>query len=133
MGMITTKFYVDINGAYVGGFDGAEPPEGTIEVPIPPQDARQVWNGTEWDALSPAVHRSSMPPLTARQLRLTLLSIGVAEADVDFKLVNDPAGMIEWKYASYFKRNHPLVDGLGLLFSITPEQLDSLWAYALDL
>jgi hypothetical protein len=83
--------------------------------------------------LTPEEIREAMTPLSPRQLRLTLLSIGVTEADVDFKLVNDPGGMIEWKFATYFKRNHPLVDGLGLLFSITPEQIDSLWAYAQDL
>lgn len=73
-----------------------------------------------------------MTPLSPRQLRLTLLSIGITEAEVDAALVNDPAGQIEWKYATYFNRTHPLVDGLGLGFSITPEQIDSLWAYATD-
>jgi hypothetical protein len=74
--------------------------------------------------------REALPQITPRQLRLALLSLGIHEADVDIKLVNDPAGMVEWKYATYFKRSHPLVDGLGALFSITAEQTDSLWAWA---
>ncbi|MER9195272.1 hypothetical protein NKI13_18515 [Mesorhizobium australicum] len=92
-------------------------------------------NGTFTDlrvpvVITPEEARAALPQITPRQLRLALLSIGIHEADVDMKLVNDPAGMVEWKYATYFKRSHPLVDGLGALFSITAEQTDSLWAWA---
>ncbi|MER8641006.1 hypothetical protein [Mesorhizobium sp. M1252] len=123
-----TKYFVDDTGAYLGGFDGAEPPEGALEVPSAPADARQIWDGSSWSA-----QVIDLPPITPRQLRLTLLSIGITEAQVDAALVNDPAGQIEWKYATYFKRSHPLVEGLGAIFSITPVQIDSLWAYAQDL
>jgi hypothetical protein len=82
---------------------------------------------------TPEEVRPTLPSLTARQLRLALLSIGIHEADVDFKLVNDPAGMVEWRYASYFRRTHPLVDALGATFSITPEQTDALWLWASEL
>lgn len=74
--------------------------------------------------------RAALPQITPRQLRLTLLTLGIHEADLDMKLVSDPAGMVEWKYATYFKRSHPLVESLGALFSITAEQIDSLWAWA---
>ncbi|ESZ06833.1 MULTISPECIES: hypothetical protein [unclassified Mesorhizobium] len=83
--------------------------------------------------LTEAEIRAALAPITPRQLRLTLLTIGITEAQVDAALVNDPAGQIEWKYATYFKRSHPLVEGLGAIFSITPVQIDSLWAYAQDL
>ena len=39
-----TKFYVDIQGTYVGAYDGIKPPAGFIEVLVAPQDARQVWS-----------------------------------------------------------------------------------------
>ena len=51
-----TKYFVDSNGAYLGGFDGAEPPDSAIEVPEAPEDARQVWDGKAWSA-APAVRR----------------------------------------------------------------------------
>ncbi len=51
-----TKYFVDDNGAYLGGFDGAEPPKGSIEVPEAPDDARQTWNGKAWSA-PPAARR----------------------------------------------------------------------------
>lgn len=77
--------------------------------------------------------RLSMFPLTARQIRLGLLSAGITEPQVDAALSGDPAGMIEWKYASEFKRLHPLVVSLGAAFSLTPAQIDQLWTAALTL
>lgn len=121
-----TKYYVDGNGVYQGAWDGSEP-KGLIEVPEAPADARQTWNGA-WSAIP-----KTFEPITARQLRLALLSIGIHEAEVDRKLVNDAAGMVEWKYASTYNRNHPLVDGLGGLFEITPEQINSMWVWASEL
>lgn len=41
-----TEYFVDMDGKYLGGFDGgAKPPEGSIKVPYPPQNA----TGAEWD------------------------------------------------------------------------------------
>ena len=37
------KYFVDGNGIYIGGFEGAEPSGGATEVPEAPDDARQVW------------------------------------------------------------------------------------------
>lgn len=46
---MSTRFFVDGAGVYLGGYDGAEPPEGAIEVEAAPADARQVWNGVGFD------------------------------------------------------------------------------------
>lgn len=125
--MSETKYYVDVNGAYLGGYAGSVPLDG-IEVPEAPQDARQIWNGEQWSALP-----LYFVPITARQLRLALLSIGIQEADVDMHLVNDNAGMVEWKHSSYYKRDHPLIDSLGAAFTLTPTQIDSMWQWASEL
>lgn len=45
-----TKYFVDANGVYLGGFDGAEPPTGAIEVPDGPDHASQIWSGGAWNA-----------------------------------------------------------------------------------
>lgn len=49
-----TKFFVDGSGKYLGGFDGvgalALVPRGATEVPEPPEDARQIWDGQAWGA-----------------------------------------------------------------------------------
>lgn len=38
-----TKYFVDANGKSLGGFDGAEPPTGSIEVPAP-NHALDIWD-----------------------------------------------------------------------------------------
>lgn len=43
-----TKYFVDFAGKYIGGFDGAEPPKDTVEVPHAPEDARYVWVNGAW-------------------------------------------------------------------------------------
>lgn len=43
-----TQYYVDQNGTYLGGFDGAEPPAGGIEVPTAPAHASQVYANGAW-------------------------------------------------------------------------------------
>lgn len=43
-----TKFYINGQGKYLGGFDGALPPAGAIEVAQPPSDGRQEWDGKKW-------------------------------------------------------------------------------------
>lgn len=43
------KYFVDADGAYLGGYDGAAPPFGAVEVPHAPGDALQRWNGQGFD------------------------------------------------------------------------------------
>lgn len=43
-----TKFYVDAEGNYLGGFQNSEPPVGSIEVPSPPEYGLDTWNGNSW-------------------------------------------------------------------------------------
>lgn len=43
-----TKYFVDLTGKYIGGFDGAEPPKDTVEVPHAPENACNLWVNGEW-------------------------------------------------------------------------------------
>lgn len=43
-----TTYYVDVSGNYLGGFDGADPPAGAIEVPSAPSNALQKWIAGAW-------------------------------------------------------------------------------------
>lgn len=47
------KYYVDKDSSYLGGADGK--PLSDYEVPFPPEDARQIWNGVEYDPISIAI------------------------------------------------------------------------------
>lgn len=43
-----TKFYIDASGNYIGGFCGAEPPAGAIEVDSPPEHGWQKYINGAW-------------------------------------------------------------------------------------
>lgn len=93
---------------------------------------------TEWEAegniIPPYVPAPApMPPLSPRQIRLALLSAGITEGMVDAALADNAAGLIEWKYATAYERNHPLIGALAGSFSLTTEQVDSLWGEAVQL
>lgn len=42
--MSKTKFYVDLDGNYIGGFQGCIPGVECVEVDSPPDDVRQKWD-----------------------------------------------------------------------------------------
>lgn len=44
-----TKYYVDKNGNYIGGFDGSEPPKDSIEVSSPPEHGSYIWDGSKFN------------------------------------------------------------------------------------
>jgi hypothetical protein len=73
------------------------------------------------------------PRLTPRQLRLGLLSVGITEAQIDAALEGNATGIIEWKYATEYKRDHPLILSLAPAFSLTETQVDQLWSVAATL
>lgn len=43
-----TKYYVNAAGNYIGGFQGAQPPSGSIEVPNAPEHAADTWVNGAW-------------------------------------------------------------------------------------
>lgn len=65
-----TQFFVDPDGNYLGGFDGAEPPAGSVEVPDPPIHGGQIWDGNAWqtpadvqDQLTDDLRRQEYPDI----------------------------------------------------------------------
>lgn len=60
---MTQRFFVEANGAFIGSYDGPDETMpsnlvGQIEVPIAPEDARQIWEDGAWLPYSP-------PPMIA--------------------------------------------------------------------
>lgn len=43
-----TRYFVDPIGNYIGGFDGAEPPAGAVEIPEPPPHGWMVLTSGVW-------------------------------------------------------------------------------------
>jgi hypothetical protein len=78
-----------------------------------------------------------VPAITARQLRLALLGLGLTGAQVEAQIAAMPgtpaqreAAMIEWEYATTYQRDHPLVVMLGAALGLTEAQIDDAWKEA---
>ncbi|MER9506046.1 hypothetical protein [Mesorhizobium sp. M0579] len=144
-----TKYFVDGNGAYLGGFDGAEPPDNSIEVPEAPGDARQVWGGSSWSEVEALLDIPET--ISDRQffqgLALPPYSIITkAEALAAVKTGEIPAAMVALvealpeasrfgaemllSGATEFKRAHPLTNVFGQAFGWDSSQVDAFWISA---
>jgi hypothetical protein len=78
-------------------------------------------------------------PLTARQLRLGLVTNGISLSSVEAAIdaiedqTDREVARIEWEYATTFERSHPLIEQVGAALGLTPEQIDDMWAEAATL
>ena len=96
----------------------------------------ETWTPPELPSVDPGP--VALAPLTARQLRLGLLQIGIKPADVAAAISALPEDQrdvaeIEWDYASEYRRDHPLIATLGASFGLTTEQIDDAWRDAMAL
>jgi hypothetical protein len=125
-----TKYYVDPDGAYLGAYVGAEPPEGAIEVPGPPADGMEIWDG---DRFNPVPVRAPQE-VSMRQARLSLLARGVlGQVDAAIDSLPSPdreAARIEWDYSSVVARDSPLVEMMGAALGLDDSALDELFITA---
>lgn len=77
--------------------------------------------------------RAIMPPISKRQLRLTLVRNGFSLSALDDAIagMGDEA-VIEWQDASEYRRLHPLLNQVAAHLSLTQEQVDAMWQEALE-
>lgn len=88
-------------------------------------------------ALPPPPPPPPLPAITAAQLRLALLGLGVTGAQVEAAINAMPgtdadreAARIQWEYATTYRRDHPLVAALGAALHLTEAQIDEAWRAA---
>lgn len=134
--------YAQINSSNV--LIGISHLSGTVDAPhmiLIEGDAPEIgstWTGSVWTP-PPPPEPAPLPPLTRRQLRLGLRSIGITAEDVEAEInaIVDPTerayGMIEWQDATQFRRDHPLIAQVAVALALPPEQVDDLWVWALGL
>ena len=75
-----TKYFVDKQGAYLGGFDGAEPPDGAIEIKEPPQHGLDTWDGAKWVKHVPEAPKKLLDQIIADPDELKKLKTALALA-----------------------------------------------------
>lgn len=130
--MSTTHYRIGTR--YLGAFgDGAVPSDKeAVEVPVAPNDSRQVWDfETEsWSSILIDVPSK----VTMRQARLALLGAGLLDqVETLLASLEGPEGQaarIEWDYSSEVHRHKPFVQSLGSQLGLDDEQLDQLFITA---
>lgn len=74
--------------------------------------------------------------ISARQIRLWLVDNNISLTSVKAAIngiVDErlrEKTLVEWEYAPYIERNHPLLDTLGKALGLTPEQIDAAFEQA---
>lgn len=74
--------------------------------------------------------------ISARQVRLWLLNNGIQLSQVENAIdtINDPllreSTRVEWEYAPYIERNHPLIESLGQYLGLNSNQIDQAFIEA---
>jgi hypothetical protein len=94
---------------------------------------------TDQQPAPPPEPEPTLPALSPRQLRLMMLQLGIDESAVTDLIAAMPdageraAAMVEWQWATFYRRDHALVVSLAAAMEFEPGQLDVIWAYAADL
>lgn len=85
-----------------------------------------VWDNGQWVVPPVAVPST----VSARQVRIWLIQNGILLSQVDSAIdsIQDPTvrdiTRVEWEYAPYIERNHPMLIPLGAALGLTNEQID---------
>lgn len=121
------KYIVDGDGVYLGAFQGLGP-EGGIEVEIPPEDGRQLWDGEAWGSIPVDVPQS----VSRFQAQAAIYNAGLwAQVEAIMQAPDtDMLAKLAWGSAQEFRRTSPLVTELASQLGLTEEQLDDLFIAA---
>jgi hypothetical protein len=74
--------------------------------------------------------------VSARQIRLWLISNNISLSSVDTAINNmqdqqlKEKTLVEWEFAPYVERNHPMINNLGLSLGLSSEQIDQAFVEA---
>ena len=102
-----------------------------VLLPTRPSE-NHYWNNGEWILINPAVPES----VSARQIRLWLINNGFQLIQVEQAINNiqDPISRetvkIEWEYAPYVERSHPMLIPLAQALGLTENQVDQAFIQA---
>lgn len=126
-----TKFYVDNQGRYIGGFDGAEPPDGAIEVPNPPDHGDDKLVDGAWVAATPIVPES----VAMWQARAVMIEEGILDAVLTYvaAITNEierKKAQAKLEYSSTVRRDDPLVLYVIPALGKTEAQIDAMFIRA---
>ena len=102
-----------------------------ILLPLRPSE-NHYWNNGEWILINPTIPES----VSARQIRLWLINNGFQLAQVEQAInsIEDPivreTVKVEWEYAPYVERNHPMLIPLAQALGLSENQVDQAFIQA---
>lgn len=79
------------------------------------------------------------PQVSARQVRLWLIDNNISLASVDAAIDSmadetlKEKTRVEWEFAPYIERTHPLIDAIGMAIGLTAAQIDNAFIQASQL
>jgi hypothetical protein len=91
-----------------------------------------IWDNGQWIIPSLIIPQT----ISARQVRIWLIQHGISLSMVDtaIETIEDPIlkeiTKVEWEYAPYIERNHPMMAPLAGALGLTQEQLDAAFIEA---
>lgn len=123
----------DLPDDLIAAWEAAANPKAAAWTLLPPRpsDAHQ-WIGGEWVLPPQPVPES----VTARQIRLWLVRHGVSLAQVDAAIDAIPDAQareearVEWDYAPYVERTHPMLVPLAAALGLDEAQVDEAFREA---
>jgi hypothetical protein len=117
----------------IAAWVAAENPKAALWTLLPARpSADATWNGSEWVVPTPPIPAS----VSARQIRLWLIQHGVSLSQVDAAIasIEDPmqrdSVQVEWEYAPYVERAHPMLIPLAAALGLTEAQVDQAFIEA---
>jgi hypothetical protein len=123
----------DLDDSLIQGWIDNDNPKIDQWILLPPRPSENhYWNNGEWILATPIVPES----VSARQIRLWLINNGFQLAQVENAInsIEDPiireTVKVEWEYAPYVERNHPMLIPLAQALGLTENQVDQAFIEA---
>ena len=126
----------NLDDSLIQGWLEADNPKKDQWILLPPQPSENhYWNNGEWVLINPPVPES----VSARQIRLWLINNGIQLAQVENAinniedLITRETVKVEWEYAPYVERNHPMLVPLAQALGLSESQVDQAFREAINI
>lgn len=123
----------DLSDELISGWIENDNPKKDKWILLPEKPANDYyWNNGVWTQYQVSVPES----VSARQIRLWLINNGIQLSQVEDAINNiqDPITRetikVEWEYAPYVERNHPMLVPLAQALGLTENQVDTAFIQA---
>lgn len=123
----------DLDNDLINGWITNNNPKINNWILLPDQPSNNhIWVNGSWVLIPQDVPQT----VSARQVRIWLIQHGISLSQVENAIDNiqDPVTRditrVEWEYAPYIERSHPMLIPLGEALGLSPEQIDQAFIEA---